>query len=116
MTLTMIPTHAHITEYADPVLRPASPASSLGTAYGPDQTSFSDSELSGTAFEQKCLERLELDQPRKDELHANKDPLITIQLSPGGKAVWVGDEEAMKDLDPASARGASVLHVICATC
>ena len=102
----MIPTHAHVTEYADPVLRPASPASSLGTEYGPDQTSFSDSELSGTTFEKKCLERLELDQPREEELDANKDPLITIQLSPGGKAVWVGDEEAMKGLDPTSARGA----------
>jgi hypothetical protein len=102
----MLPTHIHITEYADPVLRPASPASSLGTAYGPDETSLSDSELPSTSFEKKCLERLELDLPRKDEQESERDPLITIPLDVGGKSIWVGDEEAMKELDSNISKGA----------
>jgi len=101
----MIPTHTHITEYADPVLRPASPASSLGSAYTPDQTSLSDSELSDTAFERKCLEQLALDQPSGEEIVADKDPLV-MQEGPDGKSVWVCDEEAMKAMDPAETKGA----------
>jgi hypothetical protein len=68
----------HHTEYAPPVLRAPSPASSVGTAYAEDQTSFSDSEhhLSQTAFEKKWEDRLELDKPRKEELMANLRPLI----------------------------------------
>ena len=54
-------------EYAPPVLRAPSPTSSVGTAYGPDQTSFSDTEqqLSQPAFENKWLAKLDLDKPRK---------------------------------------------------
>ncbi|KAF5360595.1 hypothetical protein D9756_005041 [Leucocoprinus leucothites] len=65
-------------EYAPPVLRAPSPASSVGTTYGPDQTSFSDSEqqLSQPAFEKKWLAKLELDKPRKEEEEANESPLI----------------------------------------
>ena len=101
----MIPTHTHITEYADPVLRPASPASSLGSAYTPDQTSLSDSELSDTAFERKCLEQLALDQPSAEEVEADRDPLV-MQIGPDGKNIWVGDEEAMKVVDPSETKGA----------
>lgn len=105
-TEAMIPTHVHITEYADPVLRPASPASSLGTAYGPDETSLSDSELTSISFVRKCLEQLELHLPRKDEVEAEQDPLITIPSDVNGKSMWVGDDEAMKELDPDILKGA----------
>lgn len=101
----MIPTHTHITEYADPVLRPASPASSLGSDFTPDKTSLSDSELSDSAFERKCLEQLALDQPSTEEMDADRDPLV-MHIGPDGKSIWVGDEEAMKAVDPAETRGA----------
>ncbi|KAG6332003.1 hypothetical protein ID866_7088 [Astraeus odoratus] len=47
--------------YASPVIRAPSPASSIGTAYEPDQTSQSDAELSKEEFEQKWLAKLNLD-------------------------------------------------------
>jgi hypothetical protein len=101
----MIPTHTHITEYADPVLRPASPASSLGSTHTPDQTSLSDSELSDSAFEKKCLEQLALDQPTPEEIRADREPLV-MQIGPDGESIWVGDEEAMRAVDPAETKGA----------
>jgi hypothetical protein len=66
-------------EYAPPVLRAPSPASSVGTTYGPDQTSFSDTEqqLSQPAFEKKWLAKLDLDKPRKEEDEANENPLLS---------------------------------------
>ena len=66
-------------EYAPPVLRAPSPTSSVGTTYGPDQTSFSDTEqqLSQPAFENKWLAKLDLDKPRKEEEDANQSPLLS---------------------------------------
>jgi len=66
-------------EYAPPVLRAPSPTSSVGTSYGPDQTSFSDTEqqLSQAAFESKWLAKLDLDKPRKEEEDANQSPLLS---------------------------------------
>jgi len=54
--------HVHSPTYAPPVLRAPSPASSLGTTYAPDATSFSDTEaeLSQTAFEKKWEDKLRL--------------------------------------------------------
>ncbi|KAJ7914830.1 hypothetical protein B0H13DRAFT_1611156, partial [Mycena leptocephala] len=43
-------------EYADPVIREPSPASSVGTVYGPDQTA--SSELDQPTFERKWEDRL----------------------------------------------------------
>jgi len=66
----------HITEYDVPV-RATSPASSLGTAYPADQSTFSDTDdLSQSAFEQRCHEHLGLDLPRPEELQADLDPLL----------------------------------------
>ncbi|KDR83102.1 hypothetical protein GALMADRAFT_221072 [Galerina marginata CBS 339.88] len=83
--LPAIPTHTHHTEYADPVLRLPSPASSVGTAYGADQTSFSDSEaqLSQAAFERKIEDRMELNAPRDEELRADREPLLMVPAVPG---------------------------------
>ncbi|KAL0961399.1 hypothetical protein HGRIS_006350 [Hohenbuehelia grisea] len=68
----------HQTDYAAPVLRAPSPASSVGSQYLADQTSFSDSEgqLSQAAFEQKWMDKLELDQPLDEELEADEDPRV----------------------------------------
>ncbi|KAK2465400.1 hypothetical protein APHAL10511_002754 [Amanita phalloides] len=62
-----MPTNMHITEYAPPVLRAPSPASSVGTVYGEDQTSLSDLELSDEALAKKYEELLDLHKPRKEE-------------------------------------------------
>ncbi|KAF9242620.1 hypothetical protein BU15DRAFT_43677 [Melanogaster broomeanus] len=59
--------HAGDPAYASPVIRAPSPASSVGTAYGPDETSQSDSELSQEAFEQKLSDTLKLDGPKIEE-------------------------------------------------
>ncbi|KAF7980629.1 hypothetical protein HWV62_37426 [Athelia sp. TMB] len=54
--------HLHSPTYAPPVIRAASPASSLGTIYPPDTTSPSDdeTEISQVAFENKWHEKLRL--------------------------------------------------------
>ena len=65
--------------YAPPVLRPASPASSVGTVYPDDATSLSDNEqcLSQAAFERKWEEKLGLTgEKRKEEEQAEQDPLL----------------------------------------
>ena len=62
--------------YAPPVLRAPSPSSSIGTDYGPDETSIIDSELSPEEFKRKVERELKTDLPREAEDEANKDPLI----------------------------------------
>ncbi|KAG6840540.1 hypothetical protein C0991_005900 [Blastosporella zonata] len=73
-----MPANQHHTEYAPPVLRAPSPASSIGTVYGEDQTSFSDCEeqLSQPFFELKWEERLALNVPRPEEILADQEPLL----------------------------------------
>ena len=71
-----MPSNVHITEYAPPVLRAPSPASSVGTVYGEDQTSFSDLELSDEALAKKYEDLLDLRKPRKEEDEANQTPLL----------------------------------------
>ncbi|OAX44324.1 hypothetical protein K503DRAFT_449181 [Rhizopogon vinicolor AM-OR11-026] len=68
--------------YASPVIRPPSPASSVGTAYGPDETSLSDLELSQDAFERKWTANLRLDEPKDEEVHNLKDVLIIPPSDP----------------------------------
>jgi hypothetical protein len=67
-------------EYASPVIRDPSPASSVGTVYGPDQTPSSDEELDQAAFERKwdyeVAGALHLHKLTAEEEAANKDPLI----------------------------------------
>jgi len=71
-----MPATVHITEYAPPVLRAASPASSVGTVYGEDQTSLSDRELNDAALARKYEDLLELRKPRREEEEANQSPLL----------------------------------------
>ncbi|KAJ7759222.1 hypothetical protein B0H16DRAFT_1313660 [Mycena metata] len=65
-------------EYADPVIREPSPASSIGSVYGPDQTAFSDSEsqIDQPGFERKWEDRLELRRATREEELADADPLL----------------------------------------
>lgn len=75
---TYMPANQHHTEYAPPVLRAPSPASSIGIVYGEDRTSYSDCEeqISQSSFESKWEERLALHLPRPEELLADQDPLL----------------------------------------
>ncbi|KAJ7707549.1 hypothetical protein B0H17DRAFT_917742 [Mycena rosella] len=65
-------------EYADPVIRAASPASSVGSIHAPDQTASSDSEsvLSQPAFERKWTDRLDLARATREEERADAEPLL----------------------------------------
>ena len=68
-------------EYANPVIhRMPSPASSVGTVYGLDETAFSDTEYKIS------------DLPRKEEIEADQDPLLTIPQS-GGMPVRISERE-----------------------
>ncbi|KAG6889567.1 hypothetical protein C0992_004736 [Termitomyces sp. T32_za158] len=77
-----MPANQHHTEYAPPVLRAPSPASSIGTVYGEDRTSYSDCEeqISQSLFEAKWEERLALHLPRLEEVLADQDPLLPRHL------------------------------------
>ncbi|KAF8800232.1 hypothetical protein BYT27DRAFT_7200413 [Phlegmacium glaucopus] len=73
-------------EYANPVIhRMPSLASSAGTVYVLDETTYSDTEykLSDCAFAQKCEEQMELHMPREEEREADQDPLLTMLQSGG---------------------------------
>ncbi|KAF8962975.1 hypothetical protein BDZ97DRAFT_1662211 [Flammula alnicola] len=87
-----LPTHGHHTDYADPVLRPPSPASSVGTAYDADRTSETDLQLSQSALEKKCDEKIGLHSPRKEELQADQDPLLIIP-GPNGRPIRIMDKK-----------------------
>ncbi|KAK7048651.1 hypothetical protein R3P38DRAFT_2870666 [Favolaschia claudopus] len=63
-------------EYADALIREPSPASSVGTVYGPDQTTWSDDELNQAAFERKWEDRLDLKRATREEELAEADPLF----------------------------------------
>ena len=62
--------------YAPPLLRAPSPTDSIGTDYGPDETTVEETRLSDREFAQKCQQRLRLNALRPDEINANFDPLL----------------------------------------
>ena len=96
-------------EYANPVIhRMPSPASSIGTAYGLDETAYSDTEhkLSDSAFIRKCDEQMELYMSRTDELLANQDPLLAIPQS-GGVPVVISERQ----LDPLEEKCSCFLYI-----
>ncbi|KAH7906715.1 hypothetical protein BJ138DRAFT_1071351 [Hygrophoropsis aurantiaca] len=63
--------------YGSPVIRPPSPASSVGTAYPDDDTSPSDGELSQDAFNRKWASKLGLDRPKEEEERKKECLLIS---------------------------------------
>jgi hypothetical protein len=64
--------------YAPPLIRPPSPASSIGTAYGDDETSDIDDPavINNVAFDQRVFDSLLIHQPSDAEAKANADPLL----------------------------------------
>jgi len=74
----------HITDaqYAEPLLRAPSPSSSIGTDYGPDETSITDAQMSPEEFDRMCQERLKLSEPRDEESRAKMTPLLPKTKTP----------------------------------
>src|SRR6266852_6651057 len=62
--------------YQAPFTRSTSPNNSLTTAYGADETSLSDAELSEDAFSNKVLAGLRIHEKREEEERAEARPLI----------------------------------------
>jgi hypothetical protein len=62
--------------YQAPFTRSTSPNDSLTTAYGADETSLSDAELSEDAFSNKVLAGLRIHEKREEEERAEARPLI----------------------------------------
>jgi hypothetical protein len=62
--------------YQAPFTRSTSPNDSLTTAYGADETSLSDAELSEDAFSNKVITGLRIHEKREEEERAEARPLI----------------------------------------
>ncbi|KAH9057505.1 hypothetical protein EDB87DRAFT_1565158 [Lactarius vividus] len=62
--------------YEAPFVRSASPNDSLTTAYGADETSLSDVELSEDLFSTKVLGQLRIHEKREEEERAETRPVI----------------------------------------
>lgn len=69
--------------YQAPFTRSASPNDSLTTAYGADETSLSDAELSEDAFSDKVLASLHIYEKREEEERAEARPLIMPRVRRG---------------------------------
>lgn len=81
--------------YEAPFVRSASPNDSLTTAYGADETSLSDLELSEDSFSTKVLGELHIHEKREEEERAETRPLVMPRPRRG--AASNGDEKAMFD-------------------
>jgi len=82
--------------YEPPFVRSASPNDSLTTAYGADETSLSDLELSEDSFSNKVLGELRIYEKREEEEHAETRPLVMPRPRRG--AASNGDEKGVDDL------------------
>ncbi|KAI0276795.1 hypothetical protein BGY98DRAFT_983824 [Russula aff. rugulosa BPL654] len=69
--------------YQAPFTRSTSPNDSLTTAYGADETSLSDAELSEDAFSNKVLTGLRIHEKREEEERAEARPLIMPRVRRG---------------------------------
>ena len=63
-------------QYVPTIMRAPSPSSTIGTDYGPDETTIVDSELSEHDFVRKCEEMVGISHLRPEEDEANRDPLV----------------------------------------
>ncbi|VDC07376.1 unnamed protein product [Peniophora sp. CBMAI 1063] len=70
--------------YARPALmRPPSPAGSINTEYGPDETDPKELAMSDEEFERKILAELKIDQPADPEVQADMMPIRFPFFQPG---------------------------------
>lgn len=83
-------------QYVPTIMRAPSPSSTIGTDYGPDETTMVDSELSERDFERKCEELVGLYRPRPEEEEANREPL----LYPRYNDLSAGERKRMYSSDP----------------
>ncbi|KAN0118669.1 hypothetical protein V8E52_005092 [Russula decolorans] len=85
--------------YQAPFTRSTSPNDSLTTAYGADETSLSDAELSEDAFSNKVLAGLRIHEKREEEERAEARPLIMPRARRGATTTVSAqtEEKAMFD-------------------
>ena len=70
--------------YARPALmRPPSPAGSINTEYGPDETDPHELAMTDDEFERKILAELRIDQPSEPEIEADVMPVRFPYFQPG---------------------------------
>ena len=81
--------------YEAPFVRSASPNDSLTTAYGADETSLSDLELSEDSFSTKVLDEVRIHEKREEEERAETRPLIMPRPRRGSASN--GDEKGGDD-------------------
>jgi hypothetical protein len=79
--------------YEAPFVRSASPNDSLTTAYGADETSLSDVELSEDSFSTKVLGELRIHEKREEEERAETRPLMMPRPRRGSASN--GDEKGV---------------------
>ncbi|TDL23159.1 hypothetical protein BD410DRAFT_839071 [Rickenella mellea] len=70
------PIHTTDPAYAAPVLRLPSPANSLSTEYGQDETTADENQMTEEQFARMCEEQIGLNRMRADEIKANKRVLL----------------------------------------
>jgi hypothetical protein len=85
--------------YQAPFTRSTSPNDSLTTAYGADETSLSDAELSEDAFSNKVLAGLRIHEKREEEDRAEARPLVMPRVRRGGATTTVGAQMEEKGVD-----------------
>jgi hypothetical protein len=86
--------------YQAPFTRSTSPNDSLTTAYGADETSVSDAELSEDAFSNKVLAGLRIHEKREEEERSEARPLrLPRALRPDDDTVTVSAKAEEKGGD-----------------
>lgn len=80
----MQPAAYHHTDpaYAPPLVNPPSPAASVTSIYGEDETTMSDAGLPEDKFEEKMQLAIGISQPSEWETHANRLVLLPKPKNP----------------------------------
>ncbi|KAF8491160.1 hypothetical protein F5888DRAFT_1576413, partial [Russula emetica] len=84
--------------YQAPFIRSTSPNDSLTTAYGADETSLSDAELSEDTFSNKVLAGLRIHEKREEEERAEARPLIMPRARRGATTTVTMFDQVMRSL------------------
>jgi hypothetical protein len=93
--------------YQAPFTRSTSPNDSLATAYGADETSLSDAELSEDAFSNKVLASLRIHEKREEEERAEVRPLIMPRVRRGTTTIGSAQTEEKGGTIPCDCNSAS---------
>jgi len=85
--------------YENPVMRPPSPAGSINTEYGPDETDPVDLLLSDRDFERKVLDNLRIHEATDTEQRNERGPVLLTVLAKA-RGIQPGSNEERGNLSP----------------